>query len=129
MYLLRITDSTTTVTLTGDAPILGVTYFPSAGAAAEKTVTETAMLILEGTETAIRAKLNVLSRLLDDATNRKDLLSSRVYIEKQETSTSTLMRSEVQSGEIPWSQTPGRHRLDATLNTVEVAIIFTRLNF
>lgn len=129
MYLLRISDGTTQVILTGDSPILGVTYFPTAGTEADETVAETAVVYLEGTESAIRSKLNTVKQLLYDAEHRDELLTPRVYLEKRETSTSTIYRTQLKGGEVQWSQIAGRHRLGSTLNAVEVAVIFTRLNY
>ena len=81
MYLVRITDnSSQTVTLSGQqSPILGVTYFPTPGD--EETVTETAVIVCEGAASAIQNAVNDLERLLNDAANRTDLLTPKVYVE------------------------------------------------
>lgn len=130
MYLLRITDGTTTVNLSGETNIIGCTYFPLAGGPTDEQVTETIPIILEGTEVAIRAKINVINRLLSEAGGRPETMSPRVYLEKVETATSVMMRSEILLGEGDMSSTPGRHRLShATMNTVEYSIIVTRKNF
>ena len=129
MYLVRITDnSSQTVTLSGQqSPILGVTYFPTPGD--EETVTETAVIVCEGAASAIQNAVNDLERLLNDAANRTDLLTPKVYVEATAVALGTTYRSEVLGGRVEWSQTPGRHKLDATTNQVELAVIWTRRNF
>jgi len=129
MYLVRITDnSLQTVTLSGQqSPILGVTYFPAPGD--EETVTETAVIVCEGAASAIQNVVNDIERLLNDAANRTDLLTPKVYVEASATAASSTLRSEVLGGRVEWSQTPGRHKLDATTNQVELAVIWTRRNF
>lgn len=129
MYLVRITDnSLQTVTLSGQqSPILGVTYFPTPGE--DETVTETAIIVCEGAASAIQNAVNNIERLLDDAANRMDLLTNKVYVEASVTGASSTYRSEVLGGRVEWSQTPGRHKLDASTNAVEIAVIWTRRNF
>ena len=129
MYLVRITDnSLQTVTLSGQqSPILGVTYFPAPGD--EETVTETAVIVCEGAASAIQNVVNDIERLLNDAANRTDLLTPKVYVEATAVALGTTYRSEVLGGRVEWSQTPGRHKLDATTNQVELAIIWTRRNY
>jgi len=129
MYLVRITDNgLQTVTLSGQqSPILGVTYFPAPGDG--DTVTETATIVCEGAASAIQSAVNDIERLLNDAANRTDLLTPKVYVEASVTALGTTYRSEVLGGRVEWSQTPGRHKLDAATNQVELAVIWTRRNF
>lgn len=129
MYLVRITDNTLiTVTLSGQqSPIVGVTYFPSRGDG--QTVTETAVIVCEGSASAIINVINNIEQLFEDAAARLDLLAPKVYVEASVTAALPTRRSEIKSGSVDWSKTPGRHKLDATSNLVELAVIWTRVDW
>ena len=60
---MRITDGATTLTLSGNGTYLGATFFPSR-AGGDERITETAVLILEGTEAAIRAAAGAVDSML-----------------------------------------------------------------
>ncbi len=127
--LTRITDGSTTITLSGDGAIIGCSYFPQPAGNDQETTAETIAVILEGTEAAIRAKTDAVEQLLTQASDAGALLASRVYLEYQTADGATIYRSELRGGHVVWSEAPGRHRLAASSNLVEVAVLVERLNF
>lgn len=124
---LRFTDGVTTVDL-GASPWLGVTYAPTAGAFDEPRVTESAVAVLEGSATAIRAAVNALDALLHAAWRRQKRTNARVFVEFRPLDSDSYFRAEVFDGTVNWSSNPARRRLTGTTNTVEVAVSFTRVN-
>ena len=127
-FLLRITDQSATVTISGsEYPTIGATYFPSSGDGV--TVTETATIICEGTASAIIAQMNRIEGLFADAALRKSNPGPKVYVECAMTGSSGTQRSELQNGIVQWSQAPLRHKLGSTVDTVEIAVIWTRLDW
>lgn len=127
--MTRLTDGTTTVTLSGDGAIIGCSYFPQSGENGADTAVETITLIVEGTDSTIRAKLDIIEQLLNQAAEVEDLMPERVYIEFQTSGGAITYRSQVHSGRVAWSDIAGRHRLEANSNIIEVAVIFTRDNW
>jgi hypothetical protein len=123
--LLRITDGTTTLTLSGSGTYLGATYFP-APASGKDTITETFPLILEGTEAAIRSAVNDIEQLFQAARARADRLAPRVFAEYRPLDSGEIFRSEIFDGGATWNQAPAKRFLAGTLNTVEVGISWIR---
>ena len=81
--LLQLTDGTTTITLSGTAPVLGCTYYPQTPQRQRgelQSVTETAEVNLRGTAAAIRATDNAIAVLLRKAQERqKSGIGDRVF--------------------------------------------------
>ena len=129
---LTISDSVTTVTLSGTAPVIGCTYFPSSPTRNGDTwqdVTETVEVNLRGTEATIRATVNSIERLLDLATQRQATgMGARVYANYAPV-TETAYRSEIRGGRVVWSTDPGLRRLSDTNPTVRIAVIWARRYF
>jgi hypothetical protein len=124
---LRFTDGVTTVDLQ-TAPWLGVTYYPQAGGLDETEVTESAVCVLEGTATAIRAAVNGLQGLLAAAHRRQRRVDARVWVEFRPLTSDSWFRAEVFDGTVVWSSNPAKRLLGAAANTVEVAVSFRRAN-
>jgi len=126
---LDISDGTTTVTLSGTAPVLGCTYFPATATlrdGAYQPVTETAEVNLRGTAAAIRATINSLETLLRKAAQRQATgAGDRVFVDYAPVSEAAY-RSEVLDGRVVWTTEPGLRRLGDTNPTVRVAVIWTR---
>lgn len=126
--LLQLSDGTTTLTLTGAGAYLGATYFPRQEADAD-SVTESAMCVLEGTESEIRSAVQAIELMLAAAARRAVSLGPRVYIQFRPTDAGDIYRSELTAGVLTWSEEPSKRRLGGTLNTVEVSIAWTRRNY
>lgn len=124
---LRFTDGVTTVDLQ-TAPWLGASFFPQAGGLDEAEVTESAVCTLEGTATAIRAAVNGLQALLGAAWRRQRRVNARVWVEFRPLTSDSWFRAEVLDGVVNWSSNPAKRLLEATSNTVEVAVSFRRVN-
>lgn len=125
---LKLYDGTTTLILSNSAPALGASYFPTWEDGAGE-VTETAVLILEGTAAAIQAATQAIEAMLSDARNRSATGSPRVYVLFSPQDSGSTFRSEVLDGALTWSAEPLKRRLKATTNTVEVAVTWTRRNY
>jgi len=123
--ILNISDGTTTVVLSGTAPVLGCTYFPATSDNG-KDVTETVEVNLRGTAAAIRAAVNDIEQLLTDAKLRTDNLTPRVFVNYNPLSSGDNFRSEIYDGRVVWSTDPGRRRLGDTNPTVRINIVWTR---
>lgn len=124
--LLRLTDGTTTLTLSGSGFYLGATYFPQAPTNTAAEITETATLVLEGTEAEIRTAVNNIELMLDAARTRADNKAPHVYVEFRPIDSGDIYRSEIIAGAVSWPSAPTKRHLAATLNTVEIAVIWTR---
>lgn len=125
--LLQLTDGTTTLTLSGAGAYLGATYFPLAMTDGETdTITESAVCVLEGTESAIRSATQAIEALLAAAERRTVSLGPRIYVQFRPTDTGDVFRSELLAGVLTWSEEPAKRRLGGTLNTVEVLVTWTR---
>ena len=125
---LRLTDGTTTMTLTS-SPWLGATYAPEAAEFGAETITETAVCVIEGSAATIRAAVNALETLLHDAWLRSRVQNARLWVEYRPIDSDGYFRSEVLGGSVQWSSNPAKRRLDASTNTVEVAVTWTRRNW
>ena len=127
---LALTDNTTSVTLSETAPVRGCTYFPSAPASGQDAgdITETAVVNLNGSESAIRAVVNAVEMLFDAAARQDGI--HRAFVAYRPVNTDgTLYRSEVLSGRVEWSSNPGLRRIGDTSPFVQVAVIWTRRPF
>lgn len=128
--ILQVTDGTTTVQLSGAAPIVGCTYFPGTpqrtnGQYAD--VTETAEVVLRGTAAQIRTAVNSLETLFEQAARRAaGALQARVYVQYTPVDADAVWRSEVLEGRVTWSSDPGLRRLGETTPTVKVAVFWRR---
>lgn len=123
--LLRLTDGTTTLTLSGAGTYLGATYFPTSQAGADR-ITETVPVILEGTETAIRGAVNDIEQLFAAARTRQRNLTPRVYVEFRPTDSGDIFRAEIFDGAAVYDQDPAKRSLYNTVSTVQVAVAWTR---
>jgi hypothetical protein len=126
---LAISDGTTTVSLSGTSPVLGVTYFPQTSQYRNgewQNVTEDAEVNLRGTHTAIRAAVASIELLLQAAIRRQETgVGDKVYVTFAPLS-ETAYRSEVFDGRVVWSTDPGLRRLGDTNPTVRIDVIWTR---
>ena len=122
--LLRLTDGTTTLTLSGAGAYLGATYTPSRGDGQQ--VSETFPIVLEGDAATIRAATNAVERMLSDAESRSATLSPKVWLEYRPVDSGDIFRSLVTSGYLKWPTSPTRRQLIGSLNTVEVNVVLQR---
>ena len=123
--LLRLTDGTTTLTLSGSGSYLGATFWPASDPG-KAQITETVPLILEGTAAAISAAVNDIEQMFVAARLRQELLTPRVFVEFQPIDTAEIRRAEIFDGSVTWAQAPAKRFLAGTLNTVEVAVTIVR---
>ena len=123
--LLRLTDGTTTLTLSGAGTYLGATYFPTSQPGVDR-ITETVPLVLEGTETAIRSAVNDIEQLFAAARTRQRNLTPRVYVEFRPTDSGDIFRCEILDGSAPYDQDPAKRSLYSAVSTVQIAVIWTR---
>lgn len=124
--LLRLTDGTTTVTMSGSGAFLGATYFPTRGD--ESTVSETFTVVLEGDASTIRAAVNDVEQLLDAARWRKQNMTARVWLEFRPVDSGDIFRSEVFDGAVKWPAFAVRRNLYMTTNAVEISVVVQRRN-
>ncbi len=117
--LLRLVSGGTTLTLSGAGTYLGVTYAPASDEAADR-LSESFPLILEGTETAIRAAIDAVKQLLGGMTG------APVYAEFRPADTGDILRSRVFGGEVDRSTVPIEFNLHAALNTVRATVTWER---
>jgi hypothetical protein len=126
---LAISDGTTTVSLSGTAPVLGVTYFPQTSQYRNgewQNVTEDAEVNLRGTAATIRSTVASIELLLQAAIRRQETgVGDKVYVTFAPLS-ETAYRSEVFDGRVVWSTDPGLRRLGDTNPTVRIDVIWTR---
>ncbi len=123
--LLRLTDGATTLTLSGAGAYLGATYFPTRQAG-DRRISESAVLILEGTESAVRAAVNAVEDMLAQARDGETLGIAPVYVEFRPTSSGDIRRARVYDGFTNWSQVAAERLLTAALNTVRVVVTWER---
>lgn len=132
MYL-SIGNGTTTVVLSGTAPVVGCTYFPVSPTMKNGTyedVTESGEVVLRGTEASIRATVNGVERLFEQAARRQaGELTQRVYAEYRPVASDALWRSEILEGRVTWSENPGLRRLKDTNPTVKIGVFWRRRFF
>lgn len=129
--ILQVTDGTTTVQLSGAGEIVGCTYFPSTPRRANdgqyEDVTETAEVVLRGAAATIRALVNVLERLFEQAARREaGALQAPVYVQYTPVNADAVWRSELSEGRVSWSEDPGLRRLGETTPTVKLAVSWRR---
>lgn len=122
--LLRLTDGATTLILSGAGVYLGATYFPTSQAD-DGNISETAALVLEGTETAIRAAVNAVDLLLRGAPDAR-ARGAPIYVEFRPTDSGEIRRTEVFSGYCNWSQAPAERSLYSAVSTVRVVATWER---
>src|SRR5574343_414825 len=124
---LRVTDGTTTVTLSGQTGIAGCTYFPATASAGGAQVSETAEIVGSGTAAQIRSAANSIQKLLDDARRRRASgLGTRVFVEYKPVDSDTLYRSEILDGRVVWSAEPAYRRLGDSTPAIRYAVILER---
>lgn len=128
--LLRITDGTTTYyTLSGDgSTILGCTYAPVNGGDSE-SVAETALVVLEGTETAVRAVEDGVESILSLVRQREVMFAPYFYVEYRPSASGTVYRSKLLAGKVLRSENPARRRVESSTNAVELTVVWERENF
>ena len=146
MNIFRITDGTTTISLLGGSPILGVTYVPDApspevarfasslmdgdtiNAIARHNVTETVSLVLEGTSTAMESLRTNIQRMMWQAEQRQQTgTGAIVYVEYEETSASDTYRSELIGGAVEYASAVARRTRSDSESTVELLIHWERM--
>lgn len=124
MQLLRITDGTTTVTLSGDGGvILQASYVPSRGEPGG-TVTEDAQVVLEGTASQVQAKVRAVQQLFRTAARWQGSgRLERVYVEYQHEGDASAWRAEVLDGGVEWVDDPMQRRFSASQAVGSVMIV------
>ena len=123
--LLRLTNGTTTLTLSGSGTYLGATYTPASDEGAER-LSESFPIILEGTEAAIRSALGEIKRLLHEAADRDRTLGAVLYAEYRPGDGGDILRSPVFGGGADLSTVPAERELSGTLNTVRANVTWER---
>lgn len=123
--LLRITDGTTTLTLSGSGTYVGATYFPTSQSNADR-IGESVPVILEGTDSAIRAAVNDIQQLLRAAANRDRTLTSRYFVEFRPVDSGDIFRAELFGGDANYSQVPAERSLYNATSTVRVNVTWER---
>jgi hypothetical protein len=123
--LLRLTDGTTTLTLSGAGAYLGATYFPSGQPGAAR-VTESFPLILEGTESAIRAAVQDVQQMFARAREREKALTARVFAEFRPVDSGDIFRCEIFDGDANYAQAPAERSLYSATSTVRVTVTWER---
>ena len=123
--LLRITDGTTTLTLSGSGVYLGATYFPASQSGTER-IGESVPVILEGTDGAIRAAVQDIQQLLRAAANRNKTLTARYFVEFRPVDSGDIFRAELFGGDANYSQAPAERSLYNTTSTVRVTVTWER---
>lgn len=138
--ILQLTDGLTTIALSGGSGVyLGCSYFPGtpteAGTRVQRTqdegemlngvrlqnVTDSAEVILEGTNTAIRAAGNAINIMLQNARN-----GQRAVYAEYDPHNGTPWRMRIYTGRVIWPTNPNRRRLDAATNTVAIQVVWER---
>lgn len=124
--LLRLTDGTETVTLSGDgAAILGCAFVARPPKDSLTPVAEDARVILEGTAAAILTATQQIERLF--AVARADHSSNlAVYVEHQREGDTAVYRAQIRDGRLLWSDEPIRRQLFAAATAVEVVVAWER---
>lgn len=126
---LRITDGTTTVTLSGDgATLRGCTYVPLPGDVITMAdVVEPVQVIVGGAASQILTTTTTIERLFAQAreyTRRK--VGKVVYVEYQAYTGAAWYRAELRDASPAWANEPIRRRLVADYNVVQLDITWTR---
>jgi hypothetical protein len=123
--LLRLTDGTTTLTLSGSGAYLGATYFPANQASGDR-ITESAALILEGTEAAVRTAAQAVDLLLRAAPAAGERARPPLYVEFRPIDSGEIRRARVYGGFTNWSQVAAERSLSGSLNTVRIVATWER---
>jgi len=123
--LLRITDGTTALTLSGSGVYLGATYFPASKSGTER-IGESVPVILEGTDSAIRAAVQDIQQLLRSAANRDKTLTARYFVEYRPVDSGDICRAELFGGDANYSQVPAERSLYNATSTVRVTVTWER---
>jgi hypothetical protein len=124
--LLRITDGTETVTLSGDGvAILGAAYMPRPPKDALTPVAEDARVIIEGTAAQIVAATQAMERLFAVARGEQSH-NLAIYVEHQREGDTVVWRSQIYDGRLLWSDDPIRRQLQAGVTAVEVVASWER---
>lgn len=123
--LLRITDGTTTLTLSGSGTYLGATYFPASQSGVER-IGESVPCILEGTDSAIRTAVQDIQQLLRAAANRSKTLTARYFVEFRPVDSGDIFRAELFGGDANYSQAPAERSLYNATSTVRVNVTWER---
>jgi len=123
--LLRITDGTTTLTLSGSGTYIGATYFPASQSSADR-IGESVPVILEGTDSAIRTAVQDIQQLLRAAANRDRTLTARYFVEFRPVDSGDIFRAELFGGDANYSQAPAERSLYNATSTVRVNVTWER---
>lgn len=123
--LLRITDGTTTLTLSGSGTYVGATYFPTSQSSADH-IGESVPVILEGTDSAIRTAVQDIQQLLRAAANRDKTLTARYFVEFRPVDSGDIFRAELFGGDANYSQVPAERSLYNATSTVRVNVAWER---
>lgn len=144
--ILRLTDGTTTVTLSGNgSTILGATYAPQTPGVdvarvaqavrdgqpisriVRANVTESAEVILSGTATQIEAVEDSINQLFAAALHRQRSGNGpRVYVEYAKTASTEVHRSEIFYGRMLRPEEPERRRFAGSSNVVALGLSWER---
>ena len=111
--LLRITDGTTTLTLSGSGTYVGATYFPASQSNADR-IGESLPVILEGTDSAIRT---APSRTFSAACGRQRIgtrRDRRYFVEFRPRTAATFSVLSFFGGDANYSQAPGQRQFSTT---------------
>lgn len=134
MYL-AITNGTTTIVLSGTAPVRGCTYYPQAAARDAdgnyRNVTEDATVNLRDTQTAMRSSINWIETLLQQAEERRATgVGARIFaLYKPVDGDSAAYRSEVYGGRVLLSNQPMLRRFGDTAPTIQIGIVWERAHW
>lgn len=124
--LLRITDGSETVTLSGDgAVILGCAYVPRPQSTGQVRVADDATVIMEGVTAQIVAATQAIERLFAVARGAPSH-NYQLWVEFQREGDTEVWRSQVHDGRLLWSDDPMRRRLAADISAVSVVVAWER---
>ena len=125
---VRLTDGTTTVTLTSGT-YDGVTYFPAAASVSEARtpgfeLADEMRIVASGTATALIAARNEIEDLLNTARRRQQTQTGpRVYVEYQNDTGADWFRSEILDGRLSADDNPMLRRVDNGTNVFHLAMM------
>ncbi len=126
MYL-QLSNDAQTAALHPDGTVVGCNYFPTTGDG--KRVTESAVLVLEGTAAAIRARVNAIELLLTEADENAGTMAPYGYVNHRPMNSGDILRSRLLGGFVRWSEEAIRRRLDDATPAVEVLVTWTRQDY
>lgn len=125
---VRLTDGTTTVTLT-TGTYDGVTYFPAAASVSEAMtpgfeLADEIRIVASGTATELIAARNELEELLNTARRRQQTQTGpRVFVEYQNATGADWFRSEILDGRLSADDEPMLRRVDNGTNVFHLAMM------